>query len=151
MGPKNWIPKYLGLKIFLVKTNFGPKMAPKKLGQNWVRNNWAIHDMEKSCQDRCCLDQCHRDSWHLLKMVPGTFKVWSNRVSNSWDIPDRDKCLNPLRLGWGFHKNKPFWCIFSFAGSENLSCYKSKWSFALFIFSTVIVNVVFCPFSASGD
>ena len=32
-----------------------------------------IQYMDKCCQDKCCLDKCHCDSWHLLKMVPGTY------------------------------------------------------------------------------
>ena len=29
--------------------------------------------MVKCCQDKCCLDKCHRNSWYLLKIVPGTY------------------------------------------------------------------------------
>ena len=56
---------------------------PFKFGQNRVSNSWDIHDMEK-----CCLDKCQCGSWHLLKMVPGTYfkRLVKNWVSNSWDI-----------------------------------------------------------------
>ena len=49
-------PKNFGSKNILGQKQFWSEKikAPKKLGQNWVRNNWAIHDMEKSCQDKYC-------------------------------------------------------------------------------------------------
>ena len=42
------------------------KCCPKKLRPNWVSNSWDIPDLDKS----------YCDSWHLLKMVPGTY-FWS--------------------------------------------------------------------------
>ena len=39
-----------------------------KFRPNLVRNSLDTADMGK-----CCQDICHQDSWHMLKMVTGTF------------------------------------------------------------------------------
>ena len=49
-----------------------PGTLPLKFGQNLVSNSWDNPDMKKSRQDISYLDNCHHDSWHLLKIVPGT-------------------------------------------------------------------------------
>ena len=45
--------------------------------------------MDKCQKDKCCLE-----CWHMLKIVPGTIplKFGQNRVGNSGDIADMDKC-----------------------------------------------------------
>ena len=100
-GPKMLGPKKFWVcKIFCVQKKFGfkeiwsknilahknyepQKIGSKKFGQNQTSNSWDIADMDKRCQgirfqdkyrqDICCLDKCLQDSWHLLKMVPGTY------------------------------------------------------------------------------
>ena len=54
--------KRFGLKNCWVQKN----CCPKKLRPNLVSNSWDIPDLDKS----------YCDSWHLLKMVPGTY-FWS--------------------------------------------------------------------------
>ena len=56
------------------------KCCPKTLRPNWVSNSWDIPDLDKS----------YGDSWHLLKMVPGTY-FWS-LVKFRWLTADMDKC-----------------------------------------------------------
>ena len=46
---------------------------PWKFGQNRASNSWGITNMDKCRQDKCCLDKCHGGSWHLFKIVPGTY------------------------------------------------------------------------------
>ena len=52
-------PKSFGLENVGSKKN----CDPKKLRPNWVSNSWDIPDLDKS----------YCDSWHLFKMVPGTY------------------------------------------------------------------------------
>ena len=69
LGSKKFKLKILGQTKFWSKKIKGPKkIESKKFGQNWVSNNWDIVDM-----DKYGLDICHHDSWHLIKMVPGTY------------------------------------------------------------------------------
>ena len=49
------------------------KIWPHNFGQNWVSNSWDYADMDKCCWDIHFLNKCHPNSWHLLKMVPGTY------------------------------------------------------------------------------
>ena len=52
--------------------------------------------MDKCHQDVCCFDKCHLESWHLLKIAPGTLplnktEVESVQLGNTY-IADMDKC-----------------------------------------------------------
>ena len=106
LGPKSLVKiRSVTAKSLLIMTNVtlrvvickdGRRNLHLKFGLNRVSNSWDIPDMDK-CQQYilCCLDKWHLDSWHFIKMVPGTYlsKFCLNRVINSWDIPDMDKCL----------------------------------------------------------
>ena len=112
----NWLPKNVGTKRFRLKKNlawkvlvqrntvsqiFGSKKileqkdfwskkikTPRKCGQNWVRNNWAIHDMKNSCQHKYCQYKCHGDIWNQRWSQNPTFKVWLK------------SCQYQLRYSW---------------------------------------------------
>ena len=70
LGPQNcWVRKKIlsekhfgSEKHFVSKKILGPKFF---LGQ--------ITNVDKYCQDISCLDKCHHESWHLLKIGPGTY------------------------------------------------------------------------------
>ena len=86
--------RYFGSKKLWVQKKWGPtkfwvqiisrckKFGFTKFRQNWVSNSRDFPDMDKCHQDKCFLDKCHRDSWHLLKMVPGTYL--KNLVKIGW-------------------------------------------------------------------
>ena len=59
--------------------------TPTKLGHIWVRNNWAIHDMKKSCQHKYCLYKCHGDIWNQ-RWSQEIFLIWTNvaRTNITW-------------------------------------------------------------------
>ena len=78
-GPeKIFSPKNICVKKSLDQNKRGlhklspPKIGSTKFGQNQGSNSWDIADMDKCHQDICCLEKCHLESWHLLKIVPGT-------------------------------------------------------------------------------
>ena len=83
-------PKYFGSKKMLGQKEFWSRKIKThtKLGQNWVRNNWAIHDMKKSCQHKYCLYKCHGDIWNQRWSQDPTFKVWLK------------SCQYQLRYSW---------------------------------------------------
>ena len=83
-------PKYFGSKKILGQKEFWSRKIKThtKLGQNWVRNNWAIHDMKKSCQHKYCLYKCHGDIWNQRWSQDPTFKVWLK------------SCQYQLRYSW---------------------------------------------------
>ena len=68
------------------------------MGQNWVRNNWAIHDMEKKLSGQLLPVQMSPRHLESVKDGPRNLplKFGQNRVSISWDIPDMDNanCFN---------------------------------------------------------
>ena len=69
-----FLTKFLQMSLWLlVYVQDRPRNLPLKFGQNWVSNSWDIPNVDKCRQDKCCLDKCHCDSWHLLKMVQGTY------------------------------------------------------------------------------
>ena len=73
-GPKRFGPKvFLTKMVWSKKISVQNKICSKKIGQNRVSYSWDIPDLDKFRQDKCCLDKCYHDSWHLLKMVPGTY------------------------------------------------------------------------------
>ena len=99
-GPKLYcVPNILSLKKFGVKKNFGSKKLRPQ--QNWVRNNWTIHDMKKSCQHKYCLYKCHGDIWNQRWSQDPTFKVglkscqyqlrysWYGQMSPGQILPER--------------------------------------------------------------
>ena len=53
------------------------KDCPRNINfdQNRINNIWDNPNMDKCCQDICYLDKSCHDSWHLLKIVPGTC-IW---------------------------------------------------------------------------
>ena len=81
MTQKMWVQKNIGVLVskILGQKKFGQKkfceqkLRPQKslVKITSVSNSLDIADMDKCHQDICCLDEYHRDSWHLLKMVPG--------------------------------------------------------------------------------
>ena len=74
-GPRSiWVKKSLVQKEILAQINYGSqKIGSKTFGQNWVSNSWYIAELYRCLQDICGLDKCHHDSWHLWKIVPGTY------------------------------------------------------------------------------
>ena len=69
-----WSKKFVGYKKYFGQKEFGrkkvvyknqgsQKIEYKKFGQNRASKSWDIADMNK----------CHHYSWHLLKIVPGTY------------------------------------------------------------------------------
>ena len=52
--------------------------------------------MDKWRQDKFYLDKCCHDSLNQFKMVPGIYfyRLVKNRVSDSLDILDMDKCCH---------------------------------------------------------
>ena len=103
MSTKMLVQKNLGEKEFLVQKDiwvkrslfqkiWSTKLSPLKIGskkfdKNFVINSWDNADMDKCHQDICCLDKCNHKSWHLFALSQDPlFKVWSNQVSNTWDI-----------------------------------------------------------------
>ena len=70
--------KVLGSKKCLAgqvkPSKYGVKKVWPKLGQKQLRFSCMDKGrQDKCCLDKCCLDKCHCDSWHLLKMVQGTY------------------------------------------------------------------------------
>ena len=63
----------IDLALTLPRTWLKLANLPLKFGQNRVSNSWDIPDMDKCQLDKCWLDKCHRDSWDVLRMVPGTY------------------------------------------------------------------------------
>ena len=77
----------------------GSRYLLLKSGENQISNSWYIPDMDKCHMNKCCQHKCwpdkyHHNGWHLLKKGSRNLplKLDHHRVSNSWDIPDMDKC-----------------------------------------------------------
>ena len=72
MSPEQMLPGQMLLQQ-LKYVQDSHKNLPLKSRQNWVSNSGDILDIDKCRQDKGCLYKCHLDSWHLLKMEPGTY------------------------------------------------------------------------------
>ena len=56
--------------------------------------------MDKCGLDKCCLDKCHRDSWDVLRMVPGTYV--KSLVKNGSVTGDKLQTLSLVWVGGGW-------------------------------------------------
>ena len=82
------VPKILGMKklSILVHKIRSPKSRVQEVGQNQVSPSSYGRMLSGHI---CCLDQCH-----YVNLGPRNLPLnfCQNRVSNSWDIPDMNKC-----------------------------------------------------------